>query len=104
MEITLWLLNVKASAWEDNQVKWMLQDYYLAQEPIQQFSSEGRDHSVLGGADPYARNRLLHVRACRGCGDSLCNDLCILLIAYLIKEDLLCEKKKKQKKLKLSVG
>lgn len=24
MEIALWLLNVKASAWEDNQVKWML--------------------------------------------------------------------------------
>lgn len=94
MEITLWLLNVKASAWEDNQVKWMLQDYYLAQEPIQQFG----DHSVLGGADPDARNRLLHIRACRGHGDSLCSDLCILQIAYLIKEDLLCEKKKKSKK------
>lgn len=102
MEITLWLLNVKASAWEDNQVKWMLQDYYLAQEPIQQFGSEGRDHSVLGGADPDARNRLLRITACRGHGDSLCNHLCILLIAYLIKEHLLCGKKKKSKKSKKS--
>lgn len=35
MEITVWFLNVKASAWEDNQVKWMLQVYYSAQEPTQ---------------------------------------------------------------------
>lgn len=43
MEITAWLLNVKASAWEDNQVKWMLQVYYLAQEPTQQYGSAGRE-------------------------------------------------------------
>lgn len=53
MEITVWLLNVKASAWEDNQVKWMLQVYYLAQEQPRLCLCRHRERSGCG------RNRLL---------------------------------------------
>lgn len=60
MAITAWLLNVRASAWEDNQVKWMLQVYYLAWESNQQYGSAGRETSVLGGTDSCSRNKLHH--------------------------------------------